>query len=77
MHQMSKHWHLMDYIIARHRDINDIQVIHAIREADCWSYHEMLHCKAAFQFTAMPKKQPGNEKKKLHVDKLKDPKVFG
>ena len=46
MHPRSKHWHLIDYIITRHRDIRDITW--AMRGVDCWTDHVLLQCRAAF-----------------------------
>ena len=35
MHPRSKHWHLIDFIIVRQRDIRDVRVTRAMRGADC------------------------------------------
>ena len=75
MHPRSKHWHLIDYVITRRRDINDIQVPRAMRGADCWSDHVMLRCKASFRIASRHRKQPSSVKKKLDVRKLNDRQV--
>ena len=35
MHPRSKHWHLIDYVIIRRRDIQDVHITRAMRGADC------------------------------------------
>ena len=42
MHPLSKHWHLLDYVITRQRDQNDILDTRAMRGADCATDHVML-----------------------------------
>ncbi|KAI0220563.1 Craniofacial development protein 2, partial [Lamellibrachia satsuma] len=42
MHPRSKHWHLIDYIIIRQRDIHDVRKTRAMRCTDCWSDHRMI-----------------------------------
>ena len=56
LHPRSKHWHLMDFIIVRHRDIRDIRVTRAIRGAECWTDHSQVctdtaHCTAPLKPT--------------------------
>ena len=75
MHPRSKHWHLIDYVITRRRDIKDIIVTRAMRGADCWSDHVMLRCRASFTIARRHRKQPSSVKKKLDVKKLNDPHV--
>ena len=38
-HPRSGHWHLIDYIITRHRDLKDIHNTRAMRGSDCWTDH--------------------------------------
>ena len=35
MHPRSKHWHLIDYILTRRKDIRDIHITRTMRGADC------------------------------------------
>ena len=35
MHPRSKHWHLIDYVIVRRRDMNEVQITRAMREGEC------------------------------------------
>ena len=42
MHPRSKHWHLIDYVITRQRDLKDIILTRALRGAECWTDHRLL-----------------------------------
>ena len=75
MHPRSKHWHLIDYIITRRKDIRDIHITRAMRGADCSSDHIMLRCKTSFQLTNTHRRRRSSAKKKLDVQKLSDPTV--
>jgi len=43
MHPRSKHWHLIDFAIVRHSDLRDVKIIRAMRGADCWTDHRLIH----------------------------------
>ena len=75
MHPRSKHWHLIDFVITRRRDISDILITRAMRGADCWTDHIMLRCKASFRIAGKHRKQPSSVKKKLDVNKLNSPQI--
>ena len=42
MHPRSKHWHLLDYIIVRQRDVMNVLQTRTLRRADCGANHVML-----------------------------------
>ncbi|VDM05313.1 unnamed protein product [Schistocephalus solidus] len=42
MHPRSRRWHLLDYIIVRRRDRQDVLVTKPIREADGWTNHRLV-----------------------------------
>ena len=42
MHPRSKHWHLLDYVITRQKDLNDILDTRVMRGADCATDHNMV-----------------------------------
>jgi exonuclease III len=42
MHPRSKHWHLLDYVIFRQRDLKEVMDTRAMRGADCGTDHVML-----------------------------------
>ena len=43
MHPRSKHWHLIDYVIVRRRDLNEVQITRAMRGAECSTDHRLTH----------------------------------
>ncbi|KAL8566388.1 hypothetical protein ACOMHN_049346 [Nucella lapillus] len=75
MHPRSRHWHLIDYVINRRRDIRDILITGAMRGADCWTDHILLRCRAAFQLARKHCRQASSVRKNLDVKKLKEPHV--
>ena len=75
MHPRSGHWHLIDYIITRRRDIKDIRITRAMRGADCWTDHVLLRTRAAFQIQRRHRRQAGSTKRKLDVKRLTDPDI--
>ena len=42
MHPRSKHWHLIDYIITRKRDLQDLNAVKVMRGAECWADHRLV-----------------------------------
>lgn len=70
MHPRSKHWHLIDYIITRHRDLPDIRDTRAMRGANCNTDHIMIQTQVRFKLRRKIKKtkQPP---KKIDVNCLK------
>ncbi|KAG7298212.1 hypothetical protein JYU34_019023 [Plutella xylostella] len=42
MHPRSKHWHLIDYAIVRHRDLSAVQITRVMRGAECWTDHRLV-----------------------------------
>lgn len=73
MHPRSKHWHLIDYVITRRRDIQDVHITRAMRGADCWTDHQLLRSKLSFTIANTHRRQKADIKKKLDVQKLSDP----
>ncbi|KAK7093523.1 hypothetical protein V1264_007258 [Littorina saxatilis] len=42
MHPRSKHWHMIDFVIVRQRDMRDVRVTRAMRGAECWTDHRLV-----------------------------------
>ena len=42
MHPRSKQWHLIDFLIIRQRDIQDMWITHAMHSAKCWMDHRLV-----------------------------------
>lgn len=45
MHPRSKHWHMIDYIITRKRDMQDMNTVKVMRGAECWTDHRLVRAK--------------------------------
>ncbi len=41
-HQRSKHWHLLDYVIVRQKNRQDVLTTRVMRGAECWTDHLMV-----------------------------------
>ncbi|VDM04042.1 unnamed protein product, partial [Schistocephalus solidus] len=42
MHTRSRRWHLLDYVLVRRRDRQDVLATKAIRDADGWTDHRLV-----------------------------------
>lgn len=71
MHQRSKHWHLIDYIITRQTDVKDVIITRVMRGAICDTDHRLVRSKLKLQFRRIDKR-PKNVRPRINVDSLKD-----
>ena len=74
-HPRSKQWHLLDYVIVRQQDRQDVRVTKAMCGAECWTDHQLLISKMSLRI--QPQRRPQGKKppKKLDVAKLHDKQV--
>lgn len=72
MHPRSGHWHLLDYVLTRQRDLRHVRLTRAVRATTSWSDHRMI--RSSVFLTAKPVKRVHRAAriKKLDVAKLKD-----
>ncbi|KAL8609487.1 hypothetical protein ACOMHN_038009 [Nucella lapillus] len=42
MHPRSRHWHLIDYVIIRAKDRQDVRITKAVCGVDCWTDHRLI-----------------------------------
>ena len=75
MHPHSKHWHLIDYVIIRRRDIQDVRITRAMRGADCWTDHLLLRSRLSFSIASRHRRQKADIKLKLDIQRLSDPET--
>ncbi|XP_072166150.1 uncharacterized protein [Diadema setosum] len=70
MHPRSKHWHLLDYIIGRQKDRQEVRVTKAMCSAECWTDHRLLISELSIRI--QPRRRPQGKKalKRLEVSKL-------
>ena len=71
MHPRPKHWHLIDYVVVRKKDKQDVRVIKTMCGANCWTDHRLVVSK--LNLCIQPVRRPQGKKvpKKLDVSKLK------
>lgn len=74
MHPRSKHWHLIDYVLVRQRDLRDVLHTRVMPSADCHTDHRLVSCKLRLHFKPKPSKG-GPPKKKFKLDKLQSAEV--
>ena len=74
-HPRSKHWHQIDHILVRQRDMQDVHSTRVMRGAECWTDHRLIRSKLAIHIQPQKRKGRMSEMKKLDVDRLKDPTI--
>ena len=72
MHPRSKHWHLIDFIITRQRDLGDFLDTRAVRGANCSTDHIMIRSTTRLKIRKQFKKKGKQLVRKLDISKLKD-----
>ena len=75
MHPCSKLWHLIDFIIIRSKDRQDVKVTNSMCGAECWTDNRLIISKTKLQVISVRKPQGQKALKRLDVTKLKIPKV--
>ena len=71
MHPRSKHWHLIDYVIVRRKDRQDVRLTKTMCGADCWTDHRLVVSKLNLRIQPVRRPQGKKVPKKLDVSKLK------
>ena len=70
MHPRSKHWHLIDYVIVRRTDRQDVKVTKTMCGADCWTDHRLVISKLNLRIQPARRPQGKKAPKRLDVSKL-------
>lgn len=73
MHPRSKHWHMIDFVIVRQRDIRDVQVTRAMRGAECWTDHRLVRAVMTLHIAPPHRNRPKTVRASYNVTKLKNP----
>ena len=71
MHPRSKHCHLIDYVIVRRKDRQDVRVTKTMCGADCWTDHRLAVSKLNLRIQPARRLQGKEVPKRLGVSKLK------
>ena len=71
MHPRSKHWHLIDYVIVRRKDRQDVRVTKTMCGADCWTDHRLVVSKqpAHSACTTTTRQEGAKENRCLQAEK--------
>ena len=72
MHPRSKHWNLIDYVIVRKRDRQDVRVTKSMCGADCRTDHRLIVSKLDIRIEPTRRPQGKTAPKLLSIAKLKD-----
>lgn len=67
MHPRSKYWHLIDYVIVRKRDRQDVRVTKAMCGAECWTDHRLIVSKLNIQIKSKIRPQGTKALERLNV----------
>ena len=57
MHPRSKHWHLLDYVLVKAVDLQDVQITRVMRGAECWTDHRLVRTSFRIRFRPPARKQ--------------------
>ena len=67
MHPRSKNWHLIDYIIVKRRDLNEVQITRATRVAECSTDHRLIRSTLRLAVRPFARRQKPMHKLNVHV----------
>ena len=71
MHPRSKHWHLIDYVVVRMKDRQDVRLTKTMYGADCWTDHRLVVSTLNLCIQLARRPQGKKVPKRLDVSKLK------
>ena len=67
MHPRSKHWHFIDYVTVRHRDLNEVQITRAMRGAECSTDHHLIRSTLWLTVRSPARRQKPRHKLNVHA----------
>ena len=73
MHPRSNHWHMIDFIIVRQRDIRDVRVTHAMRGAECCTDHRLVRAVTTLHIAPPQRNRSKMVRTSFNIPRLKDP----
>ena len=81
MHPRSKHWHMINYIITRKRDLQDLKSVKVMRGAECWTDHRLVRAKLKLKIRSKFQRKSIVPKKldisKLQLGEIRDSLISG
>jgi len=57
MHPRSKHWHLLDHVLVKAVDLQDVQITKVMRGAECWTDHRLVRTLLRIRIRTPARKQ--------------------
>ena len=74
-HPRSKHWHTLDYVLTRKRDIKDVCITRSMPGADdCWTDHRLLLSRLRMNIRVPPRHPTSSRlQRRFDCHKLKEP----
>lgn len=69
MHPRSRHWHLLDYVIVRRRDLSEVLVTRVMRGAQGWTDHRLIRSRLKINI-AIPRRAPHKTPARLSCARL-------
>ena len=75
MHQRSKRWHLIDYVIVRQKDVSDVKITRAVIPTTIWSDHRLVRSKIEMKITPQIRASRGVTRKRLNLQALESDSV--
>ena len=75
MHPRSHHWHLIDYLLVRQKDLSDVRITRVMRGADCWTDHRLVRSKLSLQLRPRSRRTAKQPSKRLNVRALSKPQM--
>ena len=75
MHPRSKNWHMLDYVIVRKRDRQDLRLVRVCRSAECWTDHRLVRAKLRVRVRRKQRMSNVKVPRKLNANRLRDPSV--
>ncbi|KAJ8034945.1 Craniofacial development protein 2 [Holothuria leucospilota] len=70
MHPRSRNWHLIDYVVIRKDDRNDVRVTKAMCGGDCWTDHLLIIFKLNLHIK--PRRRPQGQRTPRRLDISKE-----
>ncbi|XP_051651908.1 craniofacial development protein 2-like [Manacus candei] len=74
MHPRSKHWHLIDYVLVRRRDVRNVHHTSVMPSTECQTDHRLVRCKLNFNLKFKPKRG-SISRRRLQVNSLQSATV--
>ena len=75
IHPRSKHGHILDYLIIRKRDLQDVCTVRVMRGADCGTDHRLIRGKMNLCIMRKNRSKGVNLPKRIDVSRLKETEV--